>query len=249
MVGNYTTSAAGIINVNLDPGTYTIYQTYVKEGYVKNAEVWNVTIKAGVDQVLEVKNDKESSIVVHMVDAQTEAGIYGVELEIKDSKNNFVGRFRSDDSGNIYLTDVLTEGRYILNLLSVPTGYDKDSVPKTINVKTGETTEVTWKLQGHQGQVTIVTYSGEDSSLMNIRKNTVLSGAVYQITDTTGREVGRITGDVNGNAYTGSLSIGTYYVQQIVAPSGYQVNTSRFAVNVTNTNDNIRVEVYNKAAN
>jgi len=249
LVGNYTTSAAGLINVNLDPGTYTIYQTYVKEGYVKNTEVWNVTIKAGADQTLEVKNDKESSIVVHMVDAQTDAGIYGVELEIKDSNNNYIGRFRSDDSGNIYLTDVLTEGRYVLNLLSVPTGYDKDSVPKTINVKTGETTEVTWKLQGHQGQVTIVTYSGEDSSLMNIRKNTVLSGAVYQITDTTGREVGRITGDVNGNAYTGALNIGTYYVQQIVAPSGYQVNSSRFAVNVTNTNDNIRVEVYNKAAN
>ncbi len=249
LVGNYTTSAAGLINVNLEPGTYTVYQTYVKDGYVKNDEVWNVTIKAGTDFVLEVKNEKESSIVVHMIDAQTENGIYGVELEIKDSRNNYVGRFRSDDSGNIYLTDVLTAGRYTLNLLSVPNGYDKDSVPKTIEVKTGETTEVTWKLQGHQGQVTIVTYSGEDSKLMNIRKNSVLSGAVYQITDTTGREVGRITGDVNGNAYTGALNIGTYYVQQIVAPAGWQVNSSRFAVNVTNTNDNIRVEVYNKAAN
>ena len=111
-----------MINVNLEPGTYTVYQTHVKDGYVKNDEVWNVTIKAGTDFVLEVKNEKESSIVVHMIDAQTENGIYGVELEIKDSRNNYVGRFRSDDSGKIYLTDVLTAGRYTLNLLSVPNG-------------------------------------------------------------------------------------------------------------------------------
>jgi hypothetical protein len=72
---------------------------------------------------------------------------------------------------------------------------------------------------------------------------------VYQISDAAGRVVGTITGDVNGHAYSGALNIGTYYVQQIAAPTGWQVNNTSFAVTVSNTNDNIRVELYNLAAN
>lgn len=249
LVGKYTTNRAGLINVSLEPGTYTVYQTSVVDGYVLNTEIWNVTIVEGQDYTLEVENDRLANIIVHMVDAQTGDGIYGVELEIKDYKNNYIGRFKSDNEGNIYLSDVLNAGRYTLTLYSVPTGYDKDTVPKTITVEPGETTEVTWKLQGHQGQLTIITYAGNDNSMMNIRKNSPLSGAIYQITNTAGQVVANITGDVNGYAYSGALDIGTYYVQQIVAPSGWQVNTTKFAVNVTSANDNIRVEVYNLAAN
>lgn len=249
VVGNFTTNSAGLISVSLAPGKYTVYQTYVANGYIRNEEVWNINIAAGVGTTLEVQNERESNVIVHMVDATTGSGIYGVELEIKDWKNNNVGRFKSDNEGNIYLTDVLNEGRYTLSILTVPAGYNKDSVPKTITVTPGQTTEVTWKLQGQQGQVTIITYSGSDSTMMNIRKNSPLAGAVYQITDTTGKVIGTINGDVNGYAYSGALSIGTYYAQQIVAPSGWQVNPARFTFRVSSINDNIRVEVYNLAAN
>lgn len=249
LVGNYTTNTAGLINVDLQPGQYTVCQTYVRNGYVRNEEVWNVTIKGGVGTTLEVQNQRVSGIVIHMVDANSGKGIYGVELEIVDQRNNFIGRFNSDNSGNVYLTDVLTEGRYQVRLLKVPSGYTIDNVPKTIVVNTGETTELTWKLNGVQGQVTIVTYSGEDNVMMNIRKNTKISGAVYTITDASGRVVGTIQGDINGEAHSGALGLGTYYIQQTVAPSGWQVNAAKFTVHVTNLNDNIRVEVYNKAAN
>lgn len=250
LIGNYTTDAGGIINVNLSAGKYTIYQVSVPNGYVKNENVWNITIVDGKNQILEIQNEMLSKVVVHMVDSATNAGIYGVEIEVKEAMtNNYIGRFKSDNEGNIYLTDVLNAGRYTISLLAIPAGYNKDLVPRTIEVKMGQTTEVTWKLQGHQGQVTIVTYSGQDNSMMNIRKNSILSGAVYQITDTTGKVVGTIKGDVNGEAHSGALGTGTYYFQQIVAPVGWQVNTSKFAVNVTSTNDNIRVEVYNLAAN
>lgn len=249
LVGVYTTNSAGHINASLGSGSYTIYQTSVADGYIKNTDVWNLTITDGEDKTLEVLNERLSHIVVHMVDAVTGDGIYGVEMEIKDESGNYIGRFRSNNEGSLFLTDVLEEGRYTLTLFSVPSGYDKDSIPKTIVVKTGKTAEVTWELQGHRGQVTIVTYSGSDNAMMNIRKNAILSGAVYQITDTSGKAVGTIAGDRNGAAYSGALALGTYYIQQIAAPSGWQINTTRFSVNVTDENDNIRVEVYNLAAN
>ena len=120
---------------------------------------------------------------------------------------------------------------------------------KTIVVESGGTTEVTWKLQGHQGQVTIVTYAGADNKMMNVRKNTVLSGAVYQISDSTGKVVATITGDVNGCAYSGALGLGTYTVQMISAPAGWQLNSTKFNLRVSNTNDNIRAEEYVLAGN
>lgn len=248
-IGVYTTDAAGLVNVTLQPGTYTITQSSVVKGYILNKEVWNITVVAGKGNTLEVKNDRKSNIVVHMVDAQTGKGIYGVEVEIKDYRNNYIGRFKSDNEGNIYLTDILEAERYTLSLFSVPSNYDKDNVPKTIVVESGGTTEVTWKLQGHQGQVTIVTYAGGDNKMMNVRKNTVLAGAVYQISDSTGKVVATIQGDINGCAYSGALGLGTYTVQMISAPAGWQLNSTKFNIRVSNTNDNIRAEVYVLAAN
>lgn len=248
-VGSYTTNAAGLINLSLEPGSYTVTQASVVSGYVKNTGIWNVTIVAGRNTTLEVTNERLSNVIVHMIDADTNVPIYGVELEVKDYKNNYVGRYKSDNEGNIYLTDILEAGRYTLSLYSVPSNYIKDTVPKTITVESGGTTEVTWKLHGQKGQLTIVTYSAEDNAMMNIRKNTILAGAVYQIVDSSGRIVGTFTGDINGCAYSGALSLGTYYVQMISAPVGWQLNSTRFSIHVTSVNDNIRAEVYVKAAN
>jgi len=249
LVGNYTTNSAGIINVTLEPGAYTVYQTYVANGYVKNETVWNITVTGNIGQKLEVRNQKESGVTVKMVDASTGDGIYGVELEIIDFRNNIVGRYITDNTGRVYLTDVLAEGRYKVSLLTVPGNYIKDTVDKTIIVELGETTELTWKLATVQGQLTIVTYSGEDNAMMNIRKNTKLAGGTYVIMDASGNIVQTISGDINGESHSGALNLGTYYVQQAVAPSGWQVNAAKFAIHVTSINDNIRVEVYNKAAN
>lgn len=53
---------------------------------------------------------------------------------------------------------------------------------------------------------------------MGIRKGSRLQGAVYQITDMSGRVVATLYGDSYGEAHSGALGIGTYYVQQIQAP-------------------------------
>ena len=249
LVGNYTTNAAGIINVRLDTGIYTVYQTYVKDGYVRVEKAWNVVISGNKASTLEVENERESNIWIHVVDANSGNGIYGVSLEIVDYKNNRVGNFVTNNQGEVELTDILNEGKYEVRMLDAPSEYVKDNVPKTIVVNLGETTELTWKLDGLKGQVAIATFSGEDSAMMNIRKNSPISGAVYMITDANGRIVNMIQGNVNGVAYSGPLAVGTYFVQQVKAPTGYQLNGAQFSVRVSSTNDNIRAEVYNKAAN
>lgn len=249
LIGNYTTALGGRINVTLEPGTYVVYQTYVIDGYMKNEEAWNVAIKANVGTTLEVQNEQESRIRVHVIDAESKKGIYNVEMEIQDAHNNYIGRFVTDNNGYVYLDEVLAAGRYKVTLLTVPDGYEKDEVPKTITVEVGRTTVLTWKLTGIKGQIRILTYAADDNLMMNIRKNTKISGATYEIRDITGRRIRTIQCDGNGNTYTGALEVGTYYIQQTVAPTGFMLNGQRLTLNVTNSNRDITIEVYNQSAN
>lgn len=248
LVGNYTTDDAGLINLELKPGTYTVYQTDVVEGCVKNDTVWDVVIKAGEDFVLEVQNEIASRLVIKFVDATSNAPIYNVKVEVKDEHNNYIGQYTTDNTGSITLTSVFKAGKYKVSIVSCPDGYIKDTVPKTIEIKTGETTEMVWKLTARMGAITIVTYAGEDNALMQIAKNSKVAGAVYQITDQTGKVVTTISGDYNGEAHSGPLPMGTYFVQMVTPPSGFQLNNGRATVNVINTSDNKRVEVFLKAA-
>lgn len=245
LVGNYTTDDAGLINVDLKAGTYTVYQTKVVSGVVKNETVWDVVIKAGENKTLEVENEVESRIVVKFVDATSGEPIMGVKVELKEKETlNYVGQFTSDDLGEIILTDVLRAGKYTIRMLSCPDGYNQDTNPKTIEVKTGETTEIVWKLSGHQGQIVIHTWSGQESAMMQVAQNKKIAGAVYQIKNVQGVVVATITGDANGDAYSGPLPLGTYTVQMVTAPLGWQLNPAITNVVITSASDNKSVDVY-----
>lgn len=247
LVGNYTTDRNGRVTVELAPGSYVVYQTYVTGGVVRNTETFNVTVLANQQTYLEVENEVVSGIRVRFVEAKSRTGIYGVRMEILDSRNNRIGEYKSDNQGYVELSEVLESGSYKLRILSVPSGYEKDTVVKTIRVNASETTEVIWELVGQVGQLRITTYAGTDSAAMNIRKNSRLSGAEYQILDTTGALVRTIVGDSTGLAYSGSLSVGTYYIQQTKAPAGFLLNTTRVTVNVTAQNKDVKIDIYNTA--
>ena len=247
LVGNYTTDMNGRISVELVPGSYVVYQTYVGDGVIRSMETFNVSVLANQQTYLEVENEVVSGIRVRFVEAKSRNGIYNVRLEVLDGKNNRIGEYRSDNQGYVELSAVLKAGSYKLRILSVPAGYGMDTVVKTIKINTSATTEVIWELNGQEGQIRITTYAGSDSAAMNVRKNSKLSGAEYQILDATGALIRTVVGDSTGLAYSGSLPIGTYYIQQTKAPAGFLVNASRVTVNVTSKNKDVKIDVYNIA--
>lgn len=249
LVGNYTTNSVGIVNVSLEPGEYIVYQTRVPDGYVMDPKPHNIVVKGNVQTTLELEVTKESHVRIKVVNAATQVGVYNVQIEVLDEHNNYIGRYTTDNEGYIHLDTVLASGRYKLNMLSVPEGFIRDTVIKTVTVELKSTTDIVWPITGKQGQLTITTLSSSDNILMGIFKNSRLSGAVYTITDMTGKVVATIYGDSYGEAHSGALAIGTYYIQQTQAPAGYMINDQRVTVNVTNTNDNIKITVYNKSGN
>ena len=246
LVGNYVTDDQGHINIELLPGDYVVYQTYVTDGYERDVNSYNVTVKANVRTTLEIENNQMSAIRIHFID-QDSNSIYQVKVEVTDSKNNYLGTFSSDDNGFVNLDAVLNAGKYKVRILSVPEGYEKDTTVRTIQVNIGETTLINWKLAGSMGQIRIITLSANDSIAMNVRKNSRLTGATYEILDAAGKPVRNITGTNNGEAFSGALPVGTYYIQQTGAPAGFLVNTARVTVNVTADNKDVTITVYNTA--
>lgn len=249
LVGNYTTNAFGVVNVSLEPGEYIVYQTSVPDGYVMDPKPHNIVVKGNVQTTLELEVTMQSHIRIKVIDATTKSPVYNVKVEIVDSRNNYIGQYTTDNEGFIHLDTILASGRYKVTMLSVPEGYILDSIPKTIEVELKSTTDIVWPITGKQGQLTITTLSNSDNVLMGIFKGSRLSGAVYTITDMSGNIVATIYGDSYGEAHSGALNIGTYYIQQTQAPAGYMLNDQRVTVNVTSKNDNIKITVYNKSGN
>lgn len=248
-IGNYTTDRQGFIYVDLKPGEYMYYITYGPEGYEMDPQPHIFEVKANVETVIELDIEKQSHLRIQVVDAATSKGVYNVKIELVDQYNNYVGQYTTNDQGYIYLDQVMKSGRYKATMLEVPTGYIKDTVPKTIEIGLDETTDIKWAISGQQGQVTITTLSDADNTLMGIAKGSRLQGAVYQITNMSGQVVATIYGDSYGEAHSGALGLGSYYVQQIQAPAGYMLNNQRVTINVTSVNDDIKITVYNKSGN
>lgn len=80
--------------------------------------------------------------------------------------------------------------------------------------------------------------------MMQVAQNKKIAGAVYQIKNVQGVVVATITGDANGDAYSGPLPLGTYTVQMVTAPLGWQLNPAITNVVITSASDNKSVDVY-----
>ena len=72
-----------------------------------------------------------------------------------------------------------------------------------------------------------------NTSITNNNPCYSLAGAVYEVKNSNGEVVGKLTTDASGNSNTLSLNAGTYYVQETSASPGYGKDTTKYTVNVT----------------
>lgn len=122
-IGEYTTNSLGIIELNnLDLGKYFIKEVETKSGYVLNAEIIPIEIRANELTKLKLENEKEKgtikifkisdedSLITHI---KKDEPIKGVKFEIYDERNNLIESLISDESG-VCTTSKLVKGKYII---------------------------------------------------------------------------------------------------------------------------------------
>lgn len=250
VVGTYTSDAQGLIYVTLEPGTYVVTQKSVPDGYTLDSTSRNVTVVANKVTVEEFVLTQLSSIRVKFVDGTSNQPVYGVRVLVKDSNGSIVGEFTSDNEGYIEMTKEIADGTYTIEMISAPSGYTVDTVPKTVKVLNGETTEITWKFYQNVGQIQIVLTSSNYNKLTGKPAGSPIQGAQFVIMDAdTYAVMDTMTTDVNGVAASHGLPIGRYFVKQSGAAAYYAVSKDQIEVKLKIANDVVREEMTNDSLN
>ena len=191
---------------------YTNYQAVLGVWFPYNGDV--KVQKSSTDPGLTNGNSKYS----------LEGAVYTVYRD--SGLSNIAGTLTTDSNGNTG-TLTLESGTYWVKETSAPKGFNLDPNTYTANIQSGQTFVVYSSDSPKKGSVEVIKSSG-NTAITNNNGNYTLKGAVYGVySDSSCRnEVGRITTDANGWGSLGGLSFGTYYVKEISASQGYELDTN-----------------------
>lgn len=247
-IGYYETDESGLIVIKgLEEGTYLVKETKEAKGYKLDSEAKEVEIKDGKRTTLKVENDPMSSVLIHKIDSVTGEGIPGVKFLLYDSDNEPIGQFETDDEGYIWIRKELPEGKYKLRELEPAEGYISDNSEKTFYVQKGRTTEIEWENTPEVGQIVITKRSSEFNELTGLPAGSPLSGAVFEIYNTTGNLVDKISSGSNGVAASKGLPVGVYTIKEVSAPRYYALNDKTLLAEIRHNGDIVRFEVLNSS--
>lgn len=247
-IGYYETDESGLIVIEgLEEGTYLVKETKEAKGYKLDSEAKEVEIKDGKRTTLKVENDPMSSVLIHKIDSVTGEGIPGVKFLLYDSDNEPIGQFETDDEGYIWIRKELPEGKYKLRELEPAEGYISDNSEKTFYVQKGRTTEIEWENIPEVGQIVITKRSSEFNELTGLPAGSPLSGAVFEIYNTTGNLVDKISSGSNGVAASKGLPVGVYTIKEVSAPRYYALNDKTLLAEIRHNGDIVRFEVLNSS--
>lgn len=235
VIGEYETSAQGtVVITGLKAGTYIVGETKAPDGYIIDDAPETVYITGNEQSVIEVEfeNKKDSGLIIKKLDSKTNKPLAGAKFKITTSSGTVAGtdngEYTTDESGIIHITDLPTD-TYIIQEISAPEGYMLDNTAKTIKLKHGETSTLTF-------------YNTPESGLIIKKYDSTtkhpLSGAVFKVTNSEGIVVGEANGkyktDSNGIIHITNLPSDTYIVQEISAPEGYILDETTQTIKLKN---------------
>ncbi len=246
LVDTVTTGKTGSVFVTLEDGSYYAVETESAEGFKLDATPHYFTVKDGSCSPLTVTNTPISGILVRKISTLDGKGISGVSFLLYDSGHNPIDQQTSDDRGYVWFEDLPGAGRYYLRELENE-GYIPDTELKTVYVKAGETTEITWKNTPITAQIQIVKKSADYNPTTGLPAGTLLEGAMFEITDKAGNVVDTIVSDSRGLAVSKPLPLSRYTIREVKSPEHYGINETELTAYLEHEGQIVRFEVTNKS--
>ena len=223
LVDTVTTGPDGRVYVPLASDSYYAVETEAGKGYQLDSTPIYFTVEDGKTTTKTVTNKAISGVLIHKVNAVTGEGIPGVTFLLYDGNHRPIGEYTSDQRGYVYIDNLTESGRYYLRELENE-GYVSDTELKTVYVRSGEVTELTWENTPICGQIQIIKKSANDNPINGLPAGALLEGAVFEICDKAGNVVDTIKSDRNGRAISKTLPLSRYTVREIKAPANYSIN-------------------------
>nr|MBR4281065.1 Cna B-type domain-containing protein [Clostridia bacterium] len=258
-VGEMTTDQNGEARLEVAPGTYWVREDKAPAGYTANMTgAVSVTVEKG--STATVQGDGQDGVFTN---AQGKGKLYvkkvgtdsnsnnpqplaGAEFTVYDDRGNVKGTMITNDQG--YAEIELPVGNYQIKETKAPAGYRiEDNSDKRYQINNvGDSVQVmgNYTYNGEQGwflnkmtavgSIKLVKVSAAD-------QNQRLSGAVFGVYSDQNcqTKIGEMTTDANGEATYANLEANRqYWVKEITAPEGYELNTQTYSVYVNANAEN-----------
>lgn len=189
---------------------------------------------------------KNGNARIRKVDETTKQPLAGAVFRFTTSDNQ-TREITTGSDGYATWNDLLVDTRVTIQEIKAPNGYILNSTPQTITIRANETTTVTLDNKEQLANLTVIK---EDEETGNTPQGAAsLFGAVYELIDSSGKSIGKLTmEDVNGvaQAELKGLKLGTYYLQEIEPPKGYNLDPTKYTVHLTYAGQNETVAIHRK---
>ena len=249
IIGTYTTDKSGVIRLpEAEKGWYQVVELKAAEGYRLDDTPHQIEIKDGQTATLEITNRQTGSALIHKIDSVTGKGIYGVKFLLSDARGNPIGTYESDNEGYVYIDHELEDGRYTLQEIECAEGYLLDTQPKTVYVKYGGCTTITWENTAVTGQIQVTKTSADYNSMNGWPAGTPIPGTVFEVYHArTGNLVDTIRTDKNGVAVSKPLPLGRYKIVESQAADFYALDKTPIEVEIEHEGQIVKAAMTNKS--
>lgn len=226
---NLVTGANGYATLNgLEPGSYVVREVEAPDGHLIDSTPQTFEIRVGQTEpvFLVFGNDGETTLYIRKEDAQTRLPVADAVFELRKANGEIVERRLVTGPDGLASLDGLEPGDYIVEEVEAPPGYLLAEDPEQIvNLEAGETETVLFR-NNKPGGIAIL----KQDAISGLP----LEGAVFEVTRPDGSLVGntQYTTGKDGYIRISDLESGYYYIQEVEAPEGYLLDSTKHQVYV-----------------
>ena len=229
-IDEWTTDGKAHSVKGLIPGDYKVIEVEAPNGYtLSNSEVtFNISGTETEAKTVTFYNSN-NQITISKVDKDTREPISGARLRITNSSGSVIDTFTTTDSP--YTIDRLDSGTYYVEELVAPDGYVPLSNRESFVVDEN-TTNIQVVIENEKTRLSL--------GKVDASSGAYVSGARLRLTDSDDREIETFTTS-NAPYVIEGLSYGTYYLEEVEAPSGYIKTDEVVEINFNSSNSSSSV--------
>lgn len=231
---NYQSNEDGMVTFeNIGPGNYEYYEIKAPKGYIIEDRIYNFTVENGIDtqetlhfEATNVENHK-GSVVFNKVD-QFGNAIEGAQFELRTELGDVIALSESDQSGSVRF-DNLGSGNYTIHEIKAATGYILNTASIDVVIPEKATGNYVFATELENNE--FVNYQGTLEIHKVDNEGNHLEGATFNLMNDKYEIIDTLT-TINGIAKLDKLAPGTYFLEEAIAPKGYELSNERFVIDI-----------------
>lgn len=195
---------------------------------------------------LDIEVLKEGHAEVLKVDEETGLPLAGAVFRFVTSDGQ-EKELNTGADGKARWENLMVDTTVTITEIKAPNGYILNSNPQTLTIRANETTTIRFDNKEQLANLTVIKEDEETGSTP--QGAATLFGAKYDLTDADGNFVATLTMDnVDGisQAEIKGLKLGTYFLQEVEAPVGYNLDPTKHEVQLTYAGQNETVAIHSR---